>query len=119
MTERKTRHPDFARLLNDFVEIRGSLNGPILYLRFLEEYGLDERISYDLTAQKRLREMALKSRKHLAIKAEYPQIDWDAYILGVRRIGKHLKMRSDHPVKLRVRGLAGRRLNIRLGGGEY
>jgi len=112
------RHPDFERFYQDFIEIRGALNGPIMYLQFLEQYGLDERISYSLTAQKRLKEMALKSPKHLSIKKQYPQIDWDRFITGRTR-GRLVKVKTDQPVKLRVRNLGGRPIRVTIGGGEY
>ena len=118
-TRRKTRHPDFQRLYDDFINIRGSIEGPGLYQRFLAEYGLDETGSYEVTSQRRLRELALSSPKHLAIKQAYPMFPkgyWDSLITGIRNVGARIRLRSDYAVKLRIKGLNGRRLNIRFGG---
>jgi len=111
------RHPDFQRLYQDFIDIRGAADGPTLYHRFLYEYRLDERASYNDVAQTRLREMALKAPTHLAIKKQYPMLDWDSYITG-RRKASHMKIRSDEAVKLRFKNLGRRPIRIRLGGGE-
>lgn len=117
----KNRHPDFQRFYEDFIRIRGTANGPILYLQFLDHYKLDETTSYEVTAQKRLKEMALKSHKHQSIKKDYPMFGegyWDYFITGIRKlIGKRVKLRTDHPLKIRVKNIRGRRLKVKLGEG--
>jgi len=113
----RERHVDFQRILTDFLDLRSGEVGHILYGRFLDHYGLDESQPYEIKAQKRMQKHALRSPTHLRIKRNYPRIDFDRFITG-RRKADRVRLRTDHPVKLRVRNLGGRRLNIRLGGGE-
>jgi len=115
------RHPDFERVRSDFMDIRNGHEGEYLYARFLSEYGLDDSKSYDLRAQKKMQEYALRSPTHLTIKKKYHIFGpgyWDSFITGVRKaIVRRVKLRSDHPVKFSLRNLRGRRVNVRLGEG--
>ena len=113
----KTRHADYERFFQDFIRIRGPLNGPIYYAKFLDAYQLDDSVSYEVTNQARLMEYALKSPKHQAIKRQYPRSDFDRFITGIRRsVGRALKLRTKHPIKLRLKNMRGRRLKLTFGG---
>lgn len=128
---RARRHPDFERFYEDFQEVRNGEYGLINYLKFLDGYKLDETKSYEWNsrnrgmaarayAQSMLDKVTLKSPKHLAIKEQYPMFGegyWDSFITGFKkRISNRIRLRSDHPVKLKVKGLMGRALNIKFGG---
>jgi len=115
------RHPDFEIIRADFHDLRDGRDAEKLYQKFLMAYGLDESQPYQLDAQKKLQQFKLKSPTHLRVKEAYPMFGpgyWDSFITG-RQKASHVKIRSDEAVKLMVRGLGKRRLNIKLGGGEY
>ena len=114
---KRTRHPDFQRFFDDFIKIRGPLNGPVFYAKFLNAYGLDDSVSYEVTNKARLMEYALNSSKHQSIKRQFPNLDFDSYITGIRTsIGRTLKLRIKHPIKIRLKNLRGRRLKLTFGG---
>jgi len=130
------RHPDFERVRSDFMDIRNGHEGEYLYARFLSEYGLDDSKSYDLRAQKKMQEYALRSPTHLTIKKKYHIFGpgyWDSFITGVRRVNVRLgegvpvvvepvsqpmRIRLSNPAKLRVRNLGERKLQIKFVGGD-
>jgi len=117
----RERHVDFQRILTDFLDLRSGEVGHILYGRFLDHYGLDESQPYEIKAQKRIQKHALQSPTHLRIKEQYPMFGegyWDYFITGIRKlIGKRVKLRTDHPIKIRVKNIRGRHLKVKLGEG--
>jgi len=96
------RHADFEKIYQDFRETRNGELALVLYLRFLDHYGLDESRPYHVGAQSRLREAALNSPMHQDIKKRFPMFGknyWDSFLTKIQKArGRRIKIRSDHSI---------------------